>query len=236
MMIEKIEGLETMDCQGLCEALASLERAAAEKADELEDEIRNAYTERDKAAALMHKAAESKDFKVYKDARMHFDMYVAFISKCEQDLHQVEEGSIIDSADAALIRARMNEECFKALQAAAVKIRQAREQMTAAMVEASEEISEHNHVLVRLHKCTRPKDQYGEPKAPDVFRDTVIAPYINTLSQMERYGGDPKITAFKLFAEAAAGQPDEDPEEKKPNDILQPGRPTKWNGNRWVQS
>lgn len=235
MMMEKIEGLETMDCKGLCEALEALERAAAEKAGELREEVNNAYIERDKAAAAMHKAAESKDIKRYKDSRMHFDMYVEFISKCEQDLDQVENGSVIDSADAAAIRTRMNEECFKALQAAAVKIRQAREQMTAAMVEASKEISEHNQVLMKLHKCTRPKDQYGEPKAPDVFRDTVITPYIEVLSQMELHGGDQRITAFKLFADAA-GKSAEDLEAEKPNDVLQPGKPAKWNGNRWVQS
>lgn len=231
MMMEKIEGLETMDCTELCAALDALKESAAVEAEALREEIRKNYEERDSVEADVHKAAEKKDLKAYKDKRLHFDMLIEYIAKCEQRLYALEEGALISPEDAGEIRARMNDECYHAIGEAAIEIEDLQKQADAIRAAVSKKISARNAVLLKLHTCQRPKNEYGEELPPsDLYRDQIIAPYLDALKSFQ----DNRTAGFRVFANGYRRTGEEKP---KPGYIPKPGEgySQSWDGEKWVK-
>lgn len=229
MMMEKIEGLETMDCTQICEVLDAVKDRAAKGAEALREEINKSYEERDSVEADMHKAADSKDLKVYKDKRLHYDMLTEYIEKSEQRLYDLEEGALISPEDAGEIRARMNDECYHAVGEAAIEIEDLLKQADAIRAAVSKKISARNAVLLKLHTCQRPKNEYGEELPPsNLYRDQIIAPYLNALKSFQ----DNRTANFRVFANGYRRTGEEKP---KPGYIPKPGEPVEktWTGERW---
>lgn len=229
--MERIEGLKDMDCTELCAALDAVKESAAEEAEALREEINKSYAEKDNVEKDMHKASEKKDLKAYKDKRLHFDMLIEYIAKCEQRLYALEEGALIFPEDAGEIKKRMNDECYHIIGKAAVEIEDLLKQADAIRAAVSKMISARNAVLLELHTCQRPKSEYGEELPPSGFyRDQIIAPYLDALKSFQ----DNRIANFRVFANGYRRTGEEKPIQE-PDYIPKPGEPiTKiWNGKRW---
>lgn len=227
--MKKIEGLKDMDCTELCAALDAVKESAAVEAEALREEIHKNYEERDSVEADMHKASEKKDLKAYKDKRLHFDMLIEYIAKCEQRLYALEESALISPEDAGAIRSRMNDECYHAVGKAAVEIEDLLKQVDAIRTAVSKMISARNAVLLKLHTCLRPKNEYGEELPPSgLYRDQVIAPYLDALESFR----DNSTANFRVFVDGYRKTGEEKP---KPGYIPKPGEPVKktWTGERW---
>lgn len=230
-MRERIEGLKDMDCTELCAALDAVKKSAAVEAEALREEIHKSYEERESVEADMHKASEKKDLKAYKDKRLHFDMLTEYIAKCEQRLDALEEGALISPEDAGEIRARMNDECYHAVGEAAIEIEDLLKQADAIRAALSKMIGARNAVLLKLHTCQRPKNEYGDELPPsDLYRDNIIAPYLDALKSFQ----DNRKANFCVFANGYRRTGEEKP---KPGYIPKPGEgySQSWDGEKWVK-
>ena len=185
MRTARIEGLNTMDCAEIVEALGSIIANAAIEGAKLSAEIETAYSEKDAAEAEMHQAAEIKDMTKYKGARMRFDMLTEYIAQAERKLSIMRYGKIIDAGDAAEIKGRMFRECDAATTEAAKEIIGLFDQAKEITEKLNGKIAERNKVLLALSGCTRPKDAAGEPLPPDYFREVVVGPYLKEIKMMQ---------------------------------------------------
>lgn len=231
--MKRITGLESMDCRQMIQTMDEIIKQSEAEAEALTQDIQISYEERDKADKAARKAAESKDLKAYKEARLHYDMLTEWIGKAEADHDSLLYSPLIPAADSGTIKQRMLEECYNISGRAALQIQELHRQMIFIHEEMKKQIRERNAVLLKLNQITRPMNQDGEPAAPQLYKDTVIAPYLSEVFGLQ--GTIP--TAFKLFAEGyqkpakqagtdqAAGS---DPEAITGKPITR-----RWNGERW---
>ena len=199
MRTARIEGLNTMDCAEIVEALGTIIANTAMEAAKLSTEIETAYTEKDAAEAEMHQAAEIKDMTKYKGARMRFDMLTEYIAQAEHKLSVMRDGRIIDKGDAAEIKGRMFTECDAATAEAAKEINGLFDQAKEITEKLNGKIAERNKVLLALSGCTRPKDAAGEPTPPDYYREVIVGPYLHEIKMMQ----SPNKAAFNSFVRRA---------------------------------
>lgn len=185
MRTARIEGLNTMDCAEIVEALDTIIANTATEAAKLSTEIETAYSEKDAAETEMHQAAEIKDMTKYKGARMRFDMLTEYIAQAEHRLSIMRYGRIIDKGDAAEIKGRMFRECDAATADAAKEISGLFDRAKEITERLNGKIAERNKVLFALSGCTRPKDASGEPTPPDYFREVVVGPYLHEIKMMQ---------------------------------------------------
>ena len=81
--MKQIEGLENMTCSQIMDTMNEIMEQAEARAASLSEEIQRSYEERDTVGAKAHEAAEGKNLKAYKDARLHYDMLTEWIAKAE---------------------------------------------------------------------------------------------------------------------------------------------------------
>lgn len=184
MRTARIEGLNTMDCAEIVEALSTIIANTAMEATKLSTEIETAYSERDAAETEMHQAAEIKDMTKYKAARMRFDMLTEYIAQAEHKLSVMRYGRIIDKGDAAEIKGRMFTECDAATAEAAKEINGLFDRAKEITEKLNGKIAERNKVLLALSGCTRPKDAAGNPLPPEYYKEIIVGPYIHEIEMM----------------------------------------------------
>ena len=231
-MAYTIENSGKMNCDELAESLDAAKEKAAEEAKALREEINKSYAEKDNVEKDMHKAAGKKDLKAYKDKRLHFDMLIEYIAKCERRLYVLEDGALISPEDEGEIKKRMDDECYHIIGKAAIEIEGLLHQADSIVAEVSKMIGARNAVLMKLNECQRPKDKYGGelPLYSGLYHDTVITPYINALKSLR----DIRTANFNIFLDGYKKAGEEKPIQE-PDYIPKPGEPiTKiWNGKRW---
>lgn len=226
--MKQIEGLENMTCSQIMDTMNEIMEQAEARAASLSEEIQRSYEERDTVGAKAHEAAEGKNLKAYKDARLHYDMLTEWIGKAEAERDGLLFAPLIQASDSGTIKQRMNSECYDITGRAALMIRDLFRQMEVIHEEMKRQIMERNAVLMKLNECARPKDQDGNPAAPQTYKDTVIAPYLRELEGLQS-----NVTAmFEIFTKGF-----ENPNRQEPaaDYIPLPGEPVKktWTGERW---
>lgn len=228
--MKQIEGLENMTCSQIMDTMNEIMEQAEARAASLSDEIVKSYEERDKANAKAREAAGCKDLKAYKDARLHYDMLTEWIAKAEAERDGLLFGPLIQASDSGTIKQRMNSECYDITGRAALMIRDLFRQMEVIHEEMKRQIRERNAVLMKLNECARPKDQDGNPAAPQTYKDTIIAPYLRELKGLQS-----NVTAmFEIFTKGF-----ENPKKHEPTHNYVPkqgeGYSQSWDGEKWVK-
>lgn len=180
-----INGLDKMSRDQIIAALSEIIADAATEADKLTTEIDQAYDERDAAESEMKAATARRDLETYREARIKFDLLTGYIAETEQRRDTLKFGRIIDQGDAEAIRRRLNVEIYKATGAAALRIIELFREMERTAKELDAEIGDRNKVVAVLNECTRPKDENGEVRFPEFYRDTTVGPYVRELSMMQ---------------------------------------------------
>lgn len=228
--MKQIEGLENMTCSQIMDTMNEIMEQAEARAASLSDEIMKSYEERDKADAKAREAAGDKDLKAYKDARLHYDMLTEWIGKAEAERDSLLYGPLIQASDSGTIKQRMNIECYDITGRAALMMRDLFRQMEVIHEEMKRQIGERNAVLIKLNECTRPKDQDGNPEAPTVYRDTVIAPYLRELKGLKSNA----TAMFEMFTNGF-----ENPKKHEPahSYVPKPGESysQSWDGEKWMK-
>ena len=188
--MERIAGLENMNCEEIILALSAVLSQAAADADDLRADIDKSYKEREAAAGQMHAAAEVKNMKDYRENRLKYDMLTEYIGNAERRLDELEHKSVLDTDDVLLIRNRMYDECERVLINGAVEIDQALKSVESVQLDAARQIGRRNAVLLKLHECIR------KESAPDIYKDVVIAPFVRALKMFRNQSGSPSFEIF----------------------------------------
>ncbi len=191
------EELKSMDCAQSCAFLDVIRGKADKDAAALQEEIDKCYAEKDEAVRKMREAGKKKDQDAYREAFIQHNMLTEYITEQEKNLDMLTDGALLKIEDWQAIHDHMFNECFDILGEAAAEIDGLMKQMNDVLDLALKRVSERNRVLVKLHECMRPKKADGESKTPEVFRDTVITPYLNNLQGLR----NEHVAAFRIFTD-----------------------------------